>query len=281
MIRVVGRLVAVVLLTTAAGLAVPGAARAAACPGPQGVTVVVDHHQLGGGVDVRCDAAGGGRDAATQLTDVGFHLTYTQRQPGFVCRVDGAPASDPCVNTPPADAYWSLWWSDGKSGTWSYSSLGVASLNVPAGGYVALSWQGGNAKALPRAAARPHPTSSPSPTRTATPAPTHTAAPPPAATATPQPSATARATANPSPSGTPTLRRTAHPSALRASGDTRSHGPGPAKPVVTTSTVPASGQDSSSSSSGLPGWLAPVVVVLLFLAAGTVAVVRRRSPRGE
>ena len=54
----------------------------------------------------------------------GFSLTYVQRQPGFVCRINGAPASDPCVNTPPADAYWGLWWSDGKSGSWTYSSVG-------------------------------------------------------------------------------------------------------------------------------------------------------------
>ena len=89
---------------------------AAGCSGSTGVTVVVDHHQLGGGVQQACDADGGGKAASTVFPDSGFPLTYVQRQPGFVCRVSGAPASDPCVNTPPASAYWSLWWSDGKSG---------------------------------------------------------------------------------------------------------------------------------------------------------------------
>ena len=49
----------------------------------------------------------------------------------------------PCVSTPPANAYWGLYWSNGTSGSWSYSSLGVGSLTVPAGGSVAFAWQGG------------------------------------------------------------------------------------------------------------------------------------------
>ena len=82
------------------------------------------------------------------------------------------PADDPCVNTPPADAYWSLWWSDGKSGHWTYSSTGAWSLQIPDGGYVALSWQSGDGKATPRVTPTAHatapaspssPTSSPSP----------------------------------------------------------------------------------------------------------------------
>ena len=128
----------------------PAAAQAATCSTSHGVTVVVDFHQLGGGVETACDAGGAGRAAVTQLTDVGHQLTYVQRQPGFVCRVDGPRPSDPCVNTPPSDAYWSLWWSDGRSGTWTYSSAGVGALQVPDGGYVALSWQGSDGKAAPR-----------------------------------------------------------------------------------------------------------------------------------
>ena len=57
-----------------------------------------------------------------------------------MCRVEAVPASDPCVNTSPANAYWGLWWSDGRTGTWSYSSLGVTSLKIPAGGSVAFAW---------------------------------------------------------------------------------------------------------------------------------------------
>ncbi|MGA8247490.1 MAG: hypothetical protein WB797_11335, partial [Nocardioides sp.] len=141
--RLVIRLAVAAILAATAGLGASAPARAATCGTANGVTVVVDFHQLGGGAETACDLHGAGRTAATQLSDVGHRLTYVQRQPGFVCRVDGDPSSDPCANTPPSDAYWSLWWSDGRSGKWSYSSAGVASLKVPAGGYVALSWQGG------------------------------------------------------------------------------------------------------------------------------------------
>ena len=40
-------------------------------------------------------------------------------------------SNDPCVNTAPANAYWGLYWSDGKSGKWNYSSTGVGGLKVP------------------------------------------------------------------------------------------------------------------------------------------------------
>ena len=132
------------------------------------MTVVVDYHQLGGGVQQACDADGGGKVASTVFPDSGFPLTYVQRQPGFVCRVAGAPSSDPCVNTPPASAYWSLWWSDGKSGTWTYASTGVGSLKVPDGGYVAFSWQGQDGKAAPGVTPSPRAaSSSPSPSPSA------------------------------------------------------------------------------------------------------------------
>ena len=141
---------------------------AAGCSGSTGVTVVVDYHQLGGGVQQACDADGGGKVASTVFPDSGFPLTYVQRQPGFVCRVAGAPSSDPCVNTPPASAYWSLWWSDGKSGTWTYASTGVGSLKVPDGGYVAFSWQGQDGKAAPGITPSPRAApSSPSPSPSA------------------------------------------------------------------------------------------------------------------
>ena len=127
-----------VLVTAAAGglvtLAGGVPASAAACSGTSGVTVVVEYGELGGGIDVGCAPEGGGRTAAKVFEDAGHPLTFLQRFPSFVCRVDGVPADDPCVNTPPADAYWGLWWSDGESGEWSYSSLAAGSLTVPAGG---------------------------------------------------------------------------------------------------------------------------------------------------
>ena len=108
-------------------------ASAASCTSGSGVTVVVDPGALGVPCTAACDS-GSGQAASARYADVGVALSYVQRQPGFVCRVNGAPASDPCVNTPPADAYWGLWWSDGEGGTWRYPRLGVTGLQVPDGG---------------------------------------------------------------------------------------------------------------------------------------------------
>ena len=144
-----------------------GPAAASACPGTAGVTVVVEFHELGGGSAQSCVADGGGHTADRLLKDAGYALDYVQRFPGFVCRIDGAPADDPCVNTPPADAYWGLWWSDGTTGKWTYSSLGAASLAVPAGGYVAMVWDGSTGTVVPAATAAVHPTPTPTPTHRA------------------------------------------------------------------------------------------------------------------
>lgn len=144
---VLARLVAATVLA-ATGAALPVDAHAdagedtgaGACGGGHGVVVVVDFHQLDHR-DVRaCRPDGGGQDAARLLRESGLTLTDVQRQPGFLCRVDGLPTDDPCVNTPPAGAYWSLWWSDPTSGRWTYSTVMASALEVPDGGAVGLVW---------------------------------------------------------------------------------------------------------------------------------------------
>ena len=102
----------------------------------------------------------------------GFALTYARNQPGFVCRVKGTPSNDPCLNTSPANAYWGLYWSDGKSGTWKYSSTGVGSVKVASGGFLAFSWQNGGANDAPSATprnAKPAPTEAPTKSATQSP----------------------------------------------------------------------------------------------------------------
>ena len=267
MIRLVVRLVVWVLVSSAAGLAVPATASAATCGTASGVTVVVDFHRLGGGAQSACDLHGGGGTAATQFTDVGHTLTYAQRQPGFVCRVDGSPSSDPCINTSPADAYWSLWWSDGKSGQWSFSSQGVGSLTVPEGGYVALSWQGGDSKAVPRVAPKPHATASPSPT-------SHPSTAPPASpssgSTTPTPSSSS-ATSSATPLG--------HHQG--GGHHRRGHHDPAATPAATAHADAAPGTTPAEpTGSGLPGWVAPGLVALVFASAAAVFVVRRKRPGG-
>lgn len=126
-------------------------ASAASCAAGSGVSVVVDYNSLGGGVVTSCVADGGGDTASALFAAAGHTITYAQRQPGFVCRVDDVPADDPCVNASPADRFWSLWWSDGDSGSWTYSSQGVTSLKVPEGGSVAFSFDDVEGEARPSA----------------------------------------------------------------------------------------------------------------------------------
>ncbi|MRJ75954.1 hypothetical protein GEV29_05350 [Aeromicrobium sp. SMF47] len=143
-----GRAIVAVLLGVPAAVAVqPGWAATAAtgaCAAGSGVTVVV-------GSTVSCDPDGGAT-AADSFRDVGHVLTPVQRQPGFVCQVDGAPAGAGCVSTPPGDAYWGLFWSDGASGEWSYASQGVGSLKVPDGGWVAFELQDSDRRTPPHVA---------------------------------------------------------------------------------------------------------------------------------
>ena len=83
-----------------------------------GVTVVVDFRSLGGGVQTGC-APGDPASGTAALTAAGFGYTFASRQPGFVCRINGKPSSDPCVNTSPTTAYWG-YWHGRPGGSWVY-----------------------------------------------------------------------------------------------------------------------------------------------------------------
>jgi hypothetical protein len=219
----------VVLAVAGAGL-VPAPATAATCS-TAGISVVVDFGALGGGVRTGCDASGN-RNAAKAFENTGHGLSYAQRQPGFVCRVDGVPASDPCVNTSPADAYWGLYWSDGRSG-WKYASTSAGSLTVPAGGSVAFSWQNGGGDPPGIAPASPAP---------ATHAPvTRAPAPTPARQPTRQPTAGGEGVRGATSSTTaPTPTASGSPSASRSA---------PASPP-TVSAAPTTSQSPDSSAAG-------------------------------
>ncbi|WP_141847469.1 hypothetical protein [Lapillicoccus jejuensis] len=128
-------LVAGTSLVAGLAVAVP-AAPAEAAWACSGVTVVVDFTAFGGGVQKKCDTAHP-TTGLKALQDVGYTLTGTQRYGlAFVCRINNKPskAQDPCVVTPPANAYWSYWKAPHK-GAWSYSSQGAGS-SVPTPGTV-------------------------------------------------------------------------------------------------------------------------------------------------
>ncbi|SKB07861.1 hypothetical protein [Aeromicrobium choanae] len=283
MSRLLRRVLAAALLGVAAGPASLSApAHAAACGGAQGVTVVV-------GSSVGCDSDGGGR-AASNFTDAGHQLKFASRAPGFVCRVDGAPASDPCVEASPVDAYWGLFWSDGKSGEWTYSSLGVSALKVPQGGSVAFVFQGSSSRTWP--SVRPPVATAPQPTR-ATTRPTSGTSKPGAKDQPRAKDSTARTTATAAPKGavpgssvTPSAG-TSPTTSVPTPSATPSTGPTPSASVPTTSggdeTVagapavePTAGEAGSDTTSPA-ALVAGVGVVVLLAAAGGVTWYRRRS----
>jgi len=304
----VARLVAAVALTAAAGIVLPAvSASAAACSSADGVTVVVDYNELGGGVKQVCDSGGGGKSATQLFSGNGFALDYVQRQPGFVCRVNGKPsqAQDPCVNTPPTDAYWGLWWSDGESGDWVYSSESASGLNVPDGGYVAFSWNGSADRSPPGASPSPHepdPTDDPDPE-------------PPGdgnggggnggggggngggsggdkgggsgGSPTSSPSDSPSGSASAAPGKADKSDKPGKGDKTDKAGTTGddktdedvSASADPAEPESSESTevAPTAGPPSDAGDDGLPAWVAPVGIGVLFAAAGVVALVRRRA----
>ncbi len=279
-----------VLVAAAAGplvwVATASPSDAATCADAGGVSVVVDFKSLGGGAQSVCDPDGGGQKAAALFTGNGYELTYVQRTPGFVCRVQGLPTpeDDPCVNTPPANAYWNLWWSDGKTGKWTYSSLGAASLTIPAGGSVALSWDDVEGQSTPGVAPPKHQSAAPSATPTVKPTPTPT--PKPTPTSKPTATPTEAPTEEPTESPTPTSLESPAPSPLPAE---------PLPPTVTPSPTPSATETPSSAvtdevaptsgsadagdpdGGGLPAWVPVALLVALFGGAAVVVVVRRRA----
>ena len=136
---------------------VPAVAAAAAACGADaagGVTVVVDPGPLGGAVTWACVEGGDGQTAAELTESAGHELEYVQGTP-FVCRLGGRPGSDQesCGRTPPADAYWGLFWAEDRDAAWVYSTLGVSALTVPEGGVVGWRWQDGGDRDDPPALA--------------------------------------------------------------------------------------------------------------------------------
>ena len=105
-------------------------------------------HQLGGDAIVRCNpqtTAGTGLDA---LKGAGFQIAGVQRWgEAFICRVENKPAAadkipindrenykELCIDTPPAQAYWSYWHAANNC-AWDYSQWGVKNRQFIQGGF--------------------------------------------------------------------------------------------------------------------------------------------------
>jgi hypothetical protein len=187
------------------------------------------------------------------------------------------------VNTPPADAYWSLWWSDGKSGTWTYAAQGSASLKVPEGGYVGMSWQGQSAKAAPGVAPRAHaspPSSGPTTHPSSSPHPSTGPSQAPPTSASPGDTQAPSGTSS-SPPGK-AEKKHHHPSTAGQGHGKSSPGPDQTQAGEPLVPVDSVGSDDSggSGSGGLPGWVAPIAIAVLFGGAGSIALLRRKSRGG-
>lgn len=285
------RAAAVALVATAAGsgLAASPDAAAAVCSGASGVSVVVDFsgNPDGGGVTTSCAADGAGRSASRVFPSAGYPLTYAQREPGFVCRISGAPSSDPCQVASPTDAYWGLFWSDGRDGAWHYATAGVGGIKVPQGGSLAFVWQDGGARdtppvAPPKHAAQPtQPPSTPAQSASSTPTasptvPTQSVAPTSPGTPLVSPSATDPAAPSPSSSSEAPLPSVSVPATAinePAQGESSQAAAAP-EGDLPSSAEPAS---ESAEDGALPPWVLAIVFGVLGVAAAAVLVVRRRS----
>ena len=127
-----GALGAAVLLPAHAATA----ATDGACPDDDGVTVVVDFQELGGGTVVRC-APGPQASGLAALEQAGFTIEGTASWgTAVVCRIDGrpVPADEPCTGYPPVSAYWS-YWQAAEGGSWGYASTGPADARPEPGGF--------------------------------------------------------------------------------------------------------------------------------------------------
>ncbi len=131
--------------TTARPAAVAAlAGHAGHCTGGTGVTVAVDFTAFGGKVTVRC-APGTPATGVAALQQAGFTPAGTATYGlAFVCRINSLPstAQQPCVTTPPTNAYWAYYHALKGATTWTFSTQGASAYKPPQGSIDA--WAFGN-----------------------------------------------------------------------------------------------------------------------------------------
>ncbi|MDN5743917.1 MAG: hypothetical protein L0H31_02215 [Nocardioidaceae bacterium] len=118
---------------------------APAC-GKDQVSVVVDFNELGGATRTACVSGPGTAAKLFGRAHIELQTANAPNMQGFVCRVQGRPATGPCTRN---DSYWSLWWAEGTDSTWSYASLGASNLELEPGSYVGFAWHQGSGSASP------------------------------------------------------------------------------------------------------------------------------------
>ncbi|MEV0679187.1 hypothetical protein AB0I60_21965 [Actinosynnema sp. NPDC050436] len=264
--RVAALLAAAVVLGPL-GLLAAAPARAADC---SGVTVVVDFRALGGGVRTGC-APGDPASGLAALGAAGFGFRSASRSAGFVCRIDDLPASDPCVNAAPTDAYWS-YWGGTPGGSWTYRDTGAAGHDPAPGDVEGWAFGAGTRPGIaPPAPARPEPPAprpEPPPGGPVTPVQPPPAQPGRPGTAQPDPTTTGE----PAPATgttTPAATGTTAPSSGSPSAPPSSAGP--------TSTDPTPVAERTPTSGGTTGLVVGVAVIAVLAGLGLWTARRRRA----
>ncbi|MFI9813508.1 hypothetical protein [Saccharothrix variisporea] len=236
-----------------------------------GVTVVVDFGSLGGGVRTGC-AGGDPGSGLAALGGAGFAFDLASRQPGFVCRINGAPASDPCVNAAPNTAYWSYWHGT-PGGSWSYSSAGASGYDPAPGSVEGWAFGAGGQPGIAPPAPAPQPQPQPQPQPPVQPAPNQPA---PGRPAPSQPAS--GQTGQPAPSGTASEQPAPSQTGSSASATGSSATSPPASPSesapASTSVVPTAG---SREDRGVPVGLIVGLAVMVALGAAGWWIARRRA----
>jgi hypothetical protein len=287
-------------LVLVSGAAAPaGADPIGDCTATAGVIVAVDFTAWGGSIERGCDVS---------LT-TGYHALHAagfttagdaEDGAGFICRIDDEPppSEDPCVTTPPADAYWSYWHADAGQNTWTYSEEGATSYHPPPGSVDA--WTFGSTDiegtdgqpSFPPSAVRAGSGPGSGSTTTTPPAPTTTAPAPERTSATAGPPTTAPATSS------PTSPSTALPTTSAPGGGTGHHalassdGPASTSPATSALGRPAPVGDAGSTpkivdaapivtprrsaGSAVPLLVGAGILVALAAAAGAAVWRRRR-----
>ena len=121
-----------------------GAEPVGSCSTTIGAIVAVDFSHWGGDVERGC--------AVTPTT--GYQALHTagfttagdvQAGAAYICRIDTDPPSTatPCVDTPPASAFWSYWHADAGQNTWTYSQVGAMTYRPPPGSVTAWTFGAG------------------------------------------------------------------------------------------------------------------------------------------
>jgi hypothetical protein len=254
----------------------------AACTATSGVILAVDFGPWGGPLLRSCGSTP--TTGYALLNQGGWRTTGTIHDgPAFICRIGysgyaGATqypttATEACVVTPPATAYWSYWHADPGQHTWTYSQVGPASYQPPPGS-VELWTFGGTSGSGGHGA----PTVSPDALRAAPVRPTHSAAPSPAGTHSGghQASTTSRA---PAPAaGLAPASAQSRPAAT-ATRPVAAAGGSPA-PAQLAGTVVDAQPAAAAAAAGSPvAAIVALALVALLASAGAVIRWRRRADR--